>query len=429
MENFLKLNKHELLIKKNELLKEYTSFKNTGIRLDISRGKPSKEQIDLSIKLLDCIDSKSEYKSQDGIDCRNYGLPCGLPEAKRLLAPLMGVNEDDIIVGGNSSLHLMFDAISLFMTHGISGYKPWARQGKIKFLCPSPGYDRHFKISEYFGMELVPIKMTNTGPDMNTIEKLVQSDPLIKGIWCVPKYSNPQGITYSDETVKRFATLHPASGDFRIFWDNAYSVHDLTNQSTELLNIMNECKKVNSEELPIIFCSTSKITFAGSGISAMACRGSNLDALKKQFTIKSVGPDKLNQLRHVRFLKDIDGIHSHMKRHREILAPKFKLILDKFNLNFSDNPIIKWDKPKGGYFISVYTIDGCAKRIVRLCKEAGLILTEAGATYPYGIDPNDNNIRIAPSFPSLDILEKAISLFCIVTKIVSIEKIVENLNN
>lgn len=428
MESFLSLSENKLLEKKEKLIKEYVEFKNLNLKLDMSRGKPGKEQVDLSMKLLDCINSKSDYKSQEGIDCRNYGGPFGLPEAKRLLAPLMGVNENDVIVGGNSSLSLMFDAVSLFMSHGISGHDPWIKQGKIKFLCPSPGYDRHFKVSQYFNMELINIRMTDIGPDMDTIENLVKSDPLIKGIWCVPKYSNPQGITYSDETVRRFAALRPVSSDFRIFWDNAYSVHDLTDERTELLSIMDECKKLGSEDLPIIFCSTSKITFAGSGISGMACRGSNIEAFKQMYKIKSVGPDKLNQLRHVKFLKNIDGIYAQMKCHRDILIPKFKLIVDTFKLNFTNNPIIKWDEPKGGYFISVYTMDGCAKKIVELCREAGLILTDAGATYPYGVDPKDNNIRISPSFPSLESLEKAISLFCVVSKIVSIDKIIKDLN-
>lgn len=423
--NFLESGKEELYELREKLWNEYEMFKKSGVSLDMSRGKPSREQVDLSRAMLDCIKTGSSLESIDGTDCGNYGNPFGIVEAKKLIAPLMGVDEDDVIIGNGSSLKLMFDTISLFMIHGISGCKPWAHQGKIKFLCPCPGYDRHFKISEYFNMELVPVKMTPAGPDMDTVERLVSLDPAIKGIWCVPKYSNPQGITYSDQTVRRFARLKPASPDFRIMWDNAYSVHSLTANDTNLLNLMDECEEVGSENLPIMFSSTSKITFPGSGICAVGCRKDNLQALKMQFSVQSVCCNKLNQLRHARFLKNSAGIRGHMELHKKILYPKFKLAIDKLRENFSCNPIVKWDEPKGGYFISLYTTPGHAKAVVELCKHAGLILTPAGATYPYGIDPTDSNIRLAPSYPSLPELSEAMDLFCLACKIVFIDKLSE----
>lgn len=424
MKSFLEMSTEELSKEKMSLEKTYEEFKKLNLTLNMARGVPSSEQISLSNDMLCIINRDSDFNNENGTDCRNYGgTPYGIPEARRLFAELMGTSQDDVIVGGNSSLRMMFDTVSMFMTHGTSEYEPWIKQGKIKFLCPSPGYDRHFKICEYFNIEMVPIKMNHDGPDMDTVEKLIESDSLIKGIWCVPKFSNPQGITYSDKTVKRLASLNPKAKDFRIFWDNAYSVHELTEENIQLSNIMDECKKNNSEQLPIIFCSFSKITFAGAGISAMACRGENLSSLKRRYSVQSVGPDKLNQLRHVRFLRNLSEVKNHMRKHREILAPKFNIVLSILKKHFENNPIVKWETPKGGYFISVDLINGCAKRSVQLCKEAGVTLTGAGATYPYGYDPLDSNIRIAPSFPSCQELSKAMEIFSISVKIAYLESI------
>ncbi len=423
MNNFFRMGKNELLEQKEALNLKYKEFQKLGLKLNMSRGVPSTEQINLSAKMLDCINSKSDCTDENGKDCRNYGGAYGIPEARRLLAQMMNVNEENVIAGGNSSLQMMFDAVSMFMTHGASGCPPWIKQGKIKFLCPAPGYDRHFKISEYFGMELITVNMTENGPDMDMVENLVNSDPSVKGIWCVPKYSNPQGIVYSDETVKRLASLQPRAKDFRIFWDNAYSVHDLSATPIEILNIMDECVKIHNENLPIMFCSLSKITLAGAAIAGMACSGDNLRDFKLRYSIQSVGPDKVNQLRHVRFLNDIEGIRNHMKKHRKILEPKFSLVINKLKENFSDNPVIKWQNPKGGYFVSVDLLDGCAKRTVELCKNAGVILTDAGATYPYGVDPKDSNIRIAPSFPDLKELSLAMDIFCVSVKLSCLEKL------
>ncbi len=425
MKNYINMSKKELIEEKEKVMHEYQKFKSLGLKLDMSRGKPSKEQVNLSMDMLDVINSKSDCISQDGIDCRNYGILEGLREIRKLFSDMMGVNEDDIIIGGNSSLNMMFDVISCFMTHEISGEKPWLKQEKIKFLCPSPGYDRHFAICEYFGMELIPIKMNSDGPDMNKVENLVENDITVKGIWCVPKYSNPQGIVYSDEVIKRLSSLKPKAKDFRIFWDNAYCVHDLE-ESVEILNIMDECVKNGNEELPILFSSTSKITFPGAGISALACRGNNMDILKKRFSMQTIGYDKINQLRHIRYLKNLDNLKLHMLKHRNILKPKFELVISKLRKEFEENEIIKWDTPKGGYFVSVYVMNGCAKEVVRLCKEAGVIITNAGATYPYGKDPFDSNIRLAPSYPDIKELDKAMDLFMICVKLAALNKLIES---
>lgn len=426
MKNFSEMSKEELLIEKNKLENKYLDFCSLNLKLNMARGIPGPEQIMLSNQILDIINSTSDFKNEEGVDCRNYGgSPCGIPEARRLFANIMDVSENDVIVGGNSSLQMMFDTVSMFMTHGIAGCEPWIKQGKIKFLCPVPGYDRHFNICEYFDIEMIPIEMTSEGPNMATVAELVESDPQIKGMWCVPKFSNPQGITYSDETVRRIAALSPKSKDFRIFWDNAYSVHELTEENIKLLSIMDECKKRNNEQLPIIFCSLSKVTFAGAAISALACRGENFSALKRRYLVQSVGPNKLNQLRHVRFLKNLSGIKSHMKQHQKILYPKFNIVLSILKKHFATNPIVRWETPQGGYFISVYLMEGCAKRTVELCKNAGVSLTAAGATYPYGFDPLDSNIRIAPSFPSRENLSQAMEIFSISVKIAYLENILK----
>lgn len=422
MYNLTGMEKPELIRLFDAYMKEYENFKSKNIKLDMSRGKPSKEQLDLSMPMLDVFSSSSNLISESGIDSRNYGNPYGLPEMKDFISNISGIDADNFIIGGNSSLSMMFDTISCFMIHGVCGNTPWLKQERIKFLCPSPGYDRHFAMCEHFGIELITVKMNHDGPDMDFVEDILSKDESIKGMWCVPKYSNPQGITYSDEVVRRLSNLKPLAKDFRLFWDNAYFVHDLTDDSPTLLNIMSECKKNNNEELPIIFFSTSKITFAGSGIAFLACAGKNLEQLKKNYSFKTVGFNKLNQLMHLNFLKDQDNLYSHMRKHKDIIKPKFDIVIETLEKEFKNNPILTWEYPKGGYFVSVDTTPGCAKRVVELCKEVGIKLTSAGATFPYGNDPKDSNIRLAPTFPSIEEIKLAIQIFCLVVKIVYIEK-------
>lgn len=397
---------------------KYDEFKSMNFNLDMSRGKPCSKQLDLSNELLNIVEKPSDYISQSKIDCRNYGANDGIEEIKEFISGVTGIEKENFIVGGNSSLSMMFDTISYFMIHGAGGEKPWVKQEKIKFLCPAPGYDRHFSMCEHFGIEMITIPMTPQGPDIEMVEKLVKEDSSIKGMWCVPKYSNPEGIVYSDETVKRLANLKPAAKDFRLFWDNAYFVHDLTENPLKLLDIFSECKKAGNEELPIIFYSTSKITFAGAGVAFLACGKGNLAELKKNYSFKTVGFNKLNQIRHVKFLKDKETLKKHMEKQKSILLPKFEKVLSVLKENFGENEILTWNKPKGGYFVSVNTTPGCAKEVVKLCREAGLKLTEAGATFPYKKDPFDKNIRLAPTYPPLEELEKAMNLFCIVVKMV-----------
>lgn len=423
---YLSLNKDELQKEKNILLKEYNRYKNQGLKLDMSRGKPSSEQLDISVKMLDIINSGSNCKTKDGIDCRNYGLLDGIPEIKELFAKIMQVPSKWVIAGGNSSLNMMFDTFTCFMTHGVSNCKPWIKQDKIKFLCPCPGYDRHFSILDYYNVEPIVIDMNSDGPDMNMIENLIENDDSIKGIWCVPKYSNPTGITYSDEVVKRFAKLKPKAKDFRIFWDDAYAIHDINDNHDKLLSIMNESIKNGTEDNVIVFCSTSKITFPGSGVAAMAASENNLKVIKKRYSVQTIGYDKINQLRHMHFFKDFDGVLQHMQKHKKILKPKFDVVINKLKENFSENKLVRWSEPNGGYFVSVDVFNGCASRVVELCKNAGLILTPAGSTYPKDKDFKDSNIRIAPTYPQIEELEKAMDLFCVSIKIASIEKIENN---
>ncbi len=423
---YLSLNKDELQKEKNILLKEYNRYKNQGLKLDMSRGKPSSEQLDISVKMLDIINSGSNCKTKDGIDCRNYGLLDGIPEIKELFAKIMQVPSKWVIAGGNSSLNMMFDTFTCFMTHGVSNCKPWIKQDKIKFLCPCPGYDRHFSILDYYNVEPIVIDMNSDGPDMNMIENLIENDDSIKGIWCVPKYSNPTGITYSDEVVKRFAKLKPKAKDFRIFWDDAYAIHDINDNHDKLLSIMNESIKNGTEDNVIVFCSTSKITFPGSGVAAMAASENNLKVIKKRYSVQTIGYDKINQLRHMHFFKDFDGVLKHMQKHKKILKPKFDVVINKLKENFSENKLVRWSEPNGGYFVSVDVFNGCASRVVELCKNAGLILTPAGSTYPKDKDFKDSNIRIAPTYPQIEELEKAMDLFCVSIKIASVEKIENN---
>lgn len=421
------MSKEELLALKESLNKEYAEAKAKGLSLDMSRGKPAAKQLDISLGLLDTINSSSDLKSEDGTDCRNYGVLDGIPEAKKLMADMMGTTPDHVIVYGNASLNIMYDQISRAYTHGILGNTPWCKLDKVKFLCPVPGYDRHFAITERFGIEMINIPMSESGPDMGMVEEYVSKDASVKGIWCVPKYSNPQGYTYSEETVKRMAALKPAAEDFRIFWDNAYVIHDLyDDKKDEIANIISECEKAGNPDMVFEFASTSKVSFPGSGIAALATSANNIADIKKQLTIQTIGHDKLNQLRHVRFFKDINGLKEHMRKHAEFIRPKFEAVEEVFEKELSGLGIGSWTEPNGGYFISFEAMDGCAKAIAAKCKEAGVKLTGAGATFPYGKDPKDSNIRIAPSFPTPEELKQAADLFVLCVKLVSVEKLLEN---
>lgn len=394
----------------NILKKEYKNYLNKKIYINMSRGIPDTAQLDLSNDVLNILNANI-CLNLDNFDYRNYGLLDGIPECKELFSNLLNVPEENIIVGGNSSLALMYNAISKSMTNGVCGSTPWCKLDKVKWLCPVPGYDRHFAICEYFGIEMINIPMNGDGPDMDLVEQYIKDDS-VKGIWCVPKYSNPTGITYSDEVVKRFAKLKPAAKDFRIYWDNAYAIHDLYGDKKDnLLNIFLECKKNNNEDIVYIFTSTSKITFPGAGVSAMALSDNNKKDMLNQMKVQTIGYDKINQYRHALFLKNIDVI---MKQHSDILRPKFELVENIFSKELTG--IATWSKPLGGYFISL-NVKGCAKEVVERCKKAGVILTNAGATYPYGIDPKNSNIRIAPSSVSLEDLETALKIICLCVKL------------
>ena len=427
MESYQKLSKEQLLALKSELEASYEEKKALNLQLDMSRGKPSPSQLDVSLGLMDALNSSSVLKSEDGTDCRNYGVLDGIPEAKKLMADMMGTTADHIIIFGNASLTIMYDSISRSYTHGVLGSTPWCKLDKVKFLCPVPGYDRHFAITERFGIEMINVPMTQDGPDMDMVEELVANDDSIKGIWCVPKYSNPQGYCYSDETVRRFANLKPAAKDFRIYWDNAYVIHHLyEDNQVEIPDIISECEKAGNPNLVYEFASTSKVSFPGSGIAAMAASAENLADVKKQMTIQTIGYDKLNQLRHVAYFKNIDGLKAHMKKHADAMRPKFEAVLKVLDEELTGAEIGSWVKPLGGYFISFDAMEGCAKKIVAKCKEAGVTLTNAGATFPYGKDPKDSNIRIAPSFPTPEEMAVATDLFVLCVKLVSVEKLLEN---
>lgn len=419
--------REELLTMREELQKQFEEVKGKNLSLDMSRGKPAVAQLDLAMEMMDVLNSTADMKCETGVDCRNYGVLDGIPEAKRLLGAMSEVSPESMIIYGNSSLNVMFDTVARSMTHGVCGSTPWAKLDQVKFLCPVPGYDRHFSITEYFGIEMINVPMLSSGPDMDIVEKLVSEDASIKGIWCVPKYSNPQGITYSDETVKRFARLKPAAEDFRIYWDNAYSIHHLYEDDQDfLIEILGECEAAGNPDLVYKFTSTSKVSFPGSGIAAVATSQKNLQDFKKAMTIQTIGHDKLNELRHVRFFHDLDGLTRHMKKHAAIMRPKFEAVIDVLEREIGDSGIGSWIKPKGGYFISFDAMEGCAKAIVAKAKEAGLIMTGAGATFPYGKDPKDSNIRIAPSYPTPEELETAAQIFVLSVKLVSIDKILEN---
>ncbi|MDE7046710.1 MAG: aminotransferase class I/II-fold pyridoxal phosphate-dependent enzyme, partial [Lachnospiraceae bacterium] len=372
--------------------------------------------------------SDADVTTATGVDCRNYGLLDGIPEAKKLLADMLGVSPDNVIVFGNSSLSVMYDTVARSMVLGVLGNTPWCKLDKVKFLCPVPGYDRHFAITEQFGIEMINIPMSENGPDMDLVEKYVEEDPAVKGIWCVPKYSNPQGYTYSNETVKRFAALRPAAEDFRIFWDNAYAIHDLyEDKSDDLLEILSECEKAGNPDMVYEFCSTSKVTFPGAGIAGIVASAANIAQIKAVMTIQTIGYDKLNQLRHVKYFKNIEGMRAHMMKHAQIIRPKFEAIENVLSEELGELKIGSWTKPVGGYFISFDAMEGCAKEIVQKCKEAGVVLTGAGATFPYKKDPQDSNIRIAPTYPSEEELRVATDLFVLCVKLVSVEKLLKSM--
>lgn len=424
MKSYKEMSRSELEVLYKELEQAYEDAKGKGLKLDMSRGKPAASQLDMTMPILDVLNAESSLKTEGGADCRNYGVLDGIPEAKALMGEMLGVPAENVIVCGNASLTIMYDTVSRSFTHGVCGSTPWCKLDKVKFLCPAPGYDRHFAITEHFGVEMITVPMTPEGPDMNMVQEYVEHDPAVKGIWCVPKYSNPQGFTYSAETVKRFAALNPAAEDFRIFWDNAYVIHDLYEDGgDELPDILSECEKAGHPDMVYEFASTSKVSFAGSGIAAVASSVKNLDAIRKTMTIQTIGYDKINQLRHVRYFKNLDGLKSQMKKEAAIMRPKFEAVISTLEKELDGLGIAEWTKPKGGYFISFETMEGCAKKVVAKCKEAGVVLTGAGATFPYGKDPKDSNIRIAPSFPTPEEMEQAAELFVLCVKLVSVEKL------
>ena len=422
--NYLSMNLQELQKQEELLLKEYEKQKEKGLKIDMTRGKPCSEQLDLSEGMLTAISTNADCLTDYGFDCRNYGLVDGLDYAKKIFSDIIGVPWNQIIVGGNSSLNLMYDAVARYMLYGVNGEKPWVKQEKIKFLCPVPGYDRHFAICESLGIEMVNVPLLADGPDMDMVEKLIK-DETVKGMWCVPKYSNPTGITYSPSIIKRIAAMKPAAKDFRLFWDNAYAVHDIYEDGDVLLDILPECEACGNGNMPLIFTSTSKITYPGSGVSAIGGSKENIDYIKSIMQKQTIGHDKMNMWRHVKYFKSADGIKEYMKKHAAILRPKFEICQKVLEENLADTGVAMWTKPKGGYFISLNVYAGCAMKTVELAKEAGVVVTEAGATFPYHKDPGDTNIRIAPSFPKTDELEKGMEVLCACAKLAAVQKLIE----
>lgn len=422
---YTEMSKEELAAEKASLNKEYAVLKSEGLQLNMARGVLSAKQLDLTQEMLGVLRTPEDCVTEAGTDCRNYGLLDGIPEAKRLFAQMLEVSEDELIVGGNSSLNMMYDALARNMIYGTEdGGEPWAKQGEIKFLCPVPGYDRHFAICESLGIKMINVPLYADGPDMDVIEKLVTSDASIKGIWCVPKYSNPTGAVYSDECVRRFAALRPAAKDFRIMWDNAYIVHALYGDAAKQHNIFEEAKKYGNENMIYEFASTSKISFPGSGVAVVASSKTNIDMIKKRMSVQTIGADKLNQMRHVRYFKSFDGILAQMKRHAEIIAPKFRLVDELLTRELDGKGIASWSNPEGGYFISLNVLPGCAAAVYAKMSDLGVKLTPSGATYPYHNDPDDSNLRIAPTFPPIEELEKATEALCLCVKLAAVEKLI-----
>lgn len=423
MANYLAMSQEELLEEQQKLRVEYQTYKNMGLNLNMDRGKPCTEQLDLSKEML----KMDNYIGENGFDARNYGVLEGMPEARRFFAELLGADMDEVIVGGNSSLQLMYYLIDLGWRQGfVDSPRPWRHYNALKFLCPVPGYDRHFRITEYFGFQMINIPMTESGPDMDMVEALVQKDESIKGMWCVPVYSNPDGYCYSAETVRRLARMKTAAPDFKIIWDNAYVVHHLTDEQIEIPALLYECQKAGNAERPLTFCSTSKITYPGAGVAALAASERNIRYILKNMMPMIISFDKMNQLRHVQYLKNKEGVLEHMKKHRAILEPKFNLVKQTFAEQLSPcGDIAHWTDPKGGYFISLYLMEGCAKRTVQLCKDAGVTLTGAGAAYPYGLDPKDSHLRIAPTYPTLPELNTASQLLTLCARLATIEVLLQ----
>lgn len=418
MSDYTKMTKDELLSEQKELLKRFEGYKAMGLKLDMSRGKPAGEQLDLSMDML-----KLDDYTENGVDLRNYGILDGIPSCKKLFAELLEVDEKNVIIGPSSSLTLMYDYISQCMTEGVLGSTPWSKLDEVKFLCPVPGYDRHFTILEHFGIKMINVPMNADGPDMEVIADLIK-DESVKGMFCVPKYSNPQGITFTDEVVEQIAALEPAAEDFRIIWDNAYCVHDIKEEGDTLLNIFDILPKYANDDMVIEVCSTAKMTFPGAGVSALAASDANIAQIKKRLNCQIISYDKMNQLRHVKFLKNVDGIKAHMKKHAAIMKPKFDMVIEHLTKELGGRGIAEWLDPKGGYFISLDVMPGCAKRVGELCKEAGVTLTSVGATYPYGDDPQNSNIRIAPTLPPVEELDLAAQILCVSVKLACIEKLV-----